>query len=306
MDEQKNNNFNEQYELTLPSVVEVEVDGIQMGVLSDGIPYLTMRGLASICGVAPSVIHALTDNWQEEKTKPRGKKINQILLEQGYKQNRLYVKTTKNRSSGENAYPDSVCMAILEYYAFEANPNIETALRNYRTLARSSLRLFIYNRSGYDPSNLIPKSWKNFRDRIILNDQIPMGFFSIFREMVDIVVHLIQNKFEFNPSSVPDISVGQIWGRYWLSNNFNSKYKPRLKYYHKYPESYPQGAKSIDAWIYPIEALGEFRHWLYDTYVTKYFPKYLSGKEKDGMLPPSSSELILTSMTRPELPKDIF
>lgn len=294
-------NYNEQYELALPSVVEVEVNGIQMGVLSDGTPYLTMRGLASVCGVAPSNIHALTNNWIEERIKPRGKKINRILLEQNYTKDYLYIKTNKNRSSEENAYPDTVCMAILEYYAFEANPKNEIALKNYRVLARSSLRMFIYNSSGYDPSNLIPVAWKNYRDRIMLNDQIPIGYFSIFREMADIVIHLIQNKFEFNSASVPDISVGQIWAKYWINNNLDKKYRERKKYTHKYPESYPQGAVTIDAWIYPVEALGEYRKWLYSTYIKQYFPNYLAKKEKSGVLPPSSSELILLSVTRPDL-----
>ncbi|MWP62026.1 hypothetical protein [Gilliamella sp. Pas-s25] len=303
MDKSKNISFGEQYGLELPSVVEVEVDGIQMGVLSDGTPYLTMRGLASVCGVVPSVIHALTDDWSQEKSKPRGRKIDQILSEQGYRKDHLYVKTTRNRSSGENAYPDAVCMAILEYYAFEAKPQNQTALYNYRVLARSSLRQFIYNRSGYDPSSLIPDAWKNYRDRIILNDQIPFGYFSIFREIADIVVHLIQNKFQFNSASVPDLSVGKIWGKYWCKNDLDNKYSCRKKHTHKYPETYPQGAATIDAWIYPVESLGEFRQWLYGTYITKHFLNYLSSKEAAGVLPPSSSELILSSVTRPELPK---
>ena len=54
-------------------VTEVEVDGVQMGVLSDGTPYLTMRGLARMCGIDNSVLVRLANNWGEEKTKPRGK-----------------------------------------------------------------------------------------------------------------------------------------------------------------------------------------------------------------------------------------
>lgn len=298
----KNALIGEQLELELPSLVEVEVDGIRMGVLSDGTPYLTMRGLATVCGVAPSAIHSLTSDWASERLKPRGKKIEQILSSQGYNKDALYVKTKNRRSSGENAYSDAVCMAILEYYAFEAKPINEIALTNYRILARSSLRQYIYNRSGYDPLNLVPESWKNYRERILLNDQVPFGYFSIFREIADIVVHLIQQNFEFDKSSIPDISVGLIWAKYWKINNMETKYRERLKHRHKYPDSYPQGEAEIDAWIYPIEALGDFRKWLYVNYIPEKFPTYLEKKVKEGHLPPSSAELILLSVSKPELP----
>jgi hypothetical protein len=40
-----------------------EVEGIQMGVLNNGTPYLTMRGLSRLCGVDPAAIARLTTNW---------------------------------------------------------------------------------------------------------------------------------------------------------------------------------------------------------------------------------------------------
>jgi hypothetical protein len=43
------------------------------------------------------------------------------------------------------AYPDYVCLAILEYYAFEAGTNIKPeAVQNFRQLAGIALREFIY------------------------------------------------------------------------------------------------------------------------------------------------------------------
>lgn len=44
-----------QYSLDLEIVVEKEVDGVGMGVLNDGTPFLNMRGLARMCGVDPGV-----------------------------------------------------------------------------------------------------------------------------------------------------------------------------------------------------------------------------------------------------------
>ncbi|ENK2328264.1 hypothetical protein AB3A96_004386 [Vibrio vulnificus] len=38
------------------------------------------------------------------------------------------------------------------------------------------------------------------------------------------------------------------------------------------------------AWIYPVEALGEFRRWMDDIYVTEKFGTYLNNKAKKGGL----------------------
>lgn len=164
-------------QLTLFPLTEREVDGVGMGVLSDGSPYLTLRGLARMCGVEHSALHTLTTNWDEERRKPRGTKIAELLTAQGHDGQVLFVRT--NRGGIEtHAYTDAVCMAILEYYAFEATQGDNTvAQRNFRILARYSLRSFIYNRCGYDPDKHIPQSWKNFHERVLLNDQIPIGFF---------------------------------------------------------------------------------------------------------------------------------
>src|SRR4029079_11664237 len=80
-------------QLKLFPVKEVEVDGIQMGVLSDGTPYLTLRGLARMCGIAPSVLSQLATDWENEKTRPRGIKIRELLAAQGHAADGLYLKT---------------------------------------------------------------------------------------------------------------------------------------------------------------------------------------------------------------------
>lgn len=48
-------------------VVEAEIDGIEMGVLADGTAYLTLRGLATVCGVAPSSIIEQVQAWNAGK-----------------------------------------------------------------------------------------------------------------------------------------------------------------------------------------------------------------------------------------------
>jgi hypothetical protein len=50
-------------------------------------------------------------------------------------------------------YPAEVCLAVLEYYAFDAGANCQTEARdNFRILAGTKLREMIYAQVGYDPS----------------------------------------------------------------------------------------------------------------------------------------------------------
>lgn len=282
------------------AVKEVEIDGIQMGVLNDGTPYLTARGLAHMCGIDNSVLIRMSNNWPEERLKPRGKKISQLLATQGYSGPSLYIKARGNGGES-NAFPDAVCMAILEYYAFEAEQGQnDTALRNYRILARSSFRSFIYNRCGYDPAQAIPDSWRNFHERILLNDQVPVGYFSIFREIADVVVHMIQKGCPLDEHTVPDASVGSIWSKHWQNSGLENEYGARLKHPHNFPDWFPQAAVNpVETWIYPVKALGEFRIWLYENYIPNSFPRYIDGKVKKGVFLPSGAELLIEAVKKP-------
>lgn len=284
-------------QLSLFPVKEAEVDGIPMGVLNDGTPYLNLRGLARLCGVDHTTLLQLANNWQEEKKKPRGKKILELLIAQGFLEENLYTRI----SNGNHAYTDQVCMAMLEYYAFDATQGSnETALLNYRILARTSFRAFIYNRCGYDPSRFIPDSWKNFHERILLNDHVPVGYFSIFRELADLVVHMIQGGFPIDDHTVPDGSVGIHWGKFWLARNFDKEYGERLKHPHNYPDWFPQSkANPVDVWVYPVKSLGEFRIWIYEHYIPEHFPDYLNRKVKQGVFPPSSAEMLVCTVSKP-------
>ena len=284
-------------------VKEVEVDGIQMGVLSDGTPYLTQRGLARLCGVDQAALSRLVSSWEEEQLKPRGRRIRELLTQHGFAGNSLFLRTQSNLGE-THAYMDTVCMALLEYYAFDATQaSNEVALKNYRLLARHSFRSFIYNRCGYDPDKQIPDSWKNFHERILLNDQVPIGYFSVFREIADLVVHMIQGGCPVDDHTVPDVSVGTTWSNYWQAQGLDHVHGSRRKHPHYYPHWFPQSAVNpVDVWIYPASALGDFRVWVYKEYIPKSFPKYIHNKVKQRVFLPSRAELLLTAMAKPELP----
>lgn len=293
----------QQLEMSLFAVKEVEVEGVQMGVLNNGTPYLTMRGLSRLCGVDASAISRLTTHWIDERLKPRGKKIDAILQGKGLRLTELYWNIT---SSGieTRAYPSSVCMAILEYYAFESEQTDKTiAIRNYRALGDSALRRLIYLSVGIDPENPQRGAWQAFQDRVQLNSQVPFGYFSVFTEMADLSLKLINAGLAFGPASVPDISVGTFWGKHWVSNGLDQKYGERTKHPHIYPDWFPQHrAGPIEAWIYPDDALGEFRRWMQQSYLPMRFPAYIESKARDGSIPKVNASTLLEQIKKPELP----
>ena len=49
--------------LDLGIEVQKDIDGIEMGVLENGIPFLTQNGLAKIAGTARSVIYDIATEW---------------------------------------------------------------------------------------------------------------------------------------------------------------------------------------------------------------------------------------------------
>ncbi|KTF15650.1 hypothetical protein [Pseudoalteromonas sp. H105] len=256
-------------------------DGVDMGVLNDGTPYLGIRGLALLCGTTEADIACLIKNWDEQKHTAKGQVIKGLIESQGKSSVGLYIPTPINGVMND-VINDINCMAILEYYAFEAPYTSEQAKTNYRNLARLSLRTYIYQRTGYSQSDGVPDYWQTFHERITLNE-LPSGFFSVFSEIANILITSIRKGMPLDSQTMPDISVGLAWGKEWVAKSYDEKFGSRVKFQHKFPENFPQ--KNPDAWIYPIESLGEFRKWLDDIYLRTKFPKYLAGKVKRGQLP---------------------
>lgn len=272
------------------AVVAREIDGLEMGVLEDGTPFLSSRALARLCGVVPSAILGWLPTLDGASDKPRDRKLREVLAAQSY------AGPITIKHPNLNAHPDAVCMAVLEYYAFEAGPGITPqALAAYRFLARRSLREFIYSSVGYDPSNRVPQRWIQFHDRMMLN-VVPRGYFSVFKEIADIVVSAIQQGLEVDAHTVPDISVGVSWGKHWEERGGDRLFGQRVKYPHKYPDYFPQSQVAIEAWIYPLSALSEFRVWMQEVYLPEKYPAYIKRKVNAGALAASRAELLLAAV----------
>jgi hypothetical protein len=269
-----------QMPLDLGIEIQRDVNGVEMGVLENGIPYLTQRGLSRITGAARSLLQTITQEWEDHYDdevlgKDRISFFKFYLFKNGYTERKLFIECRKD-GSVHYSYPDIVCMAFLEYYAFEANSTNQTALENYRLFAANGLRGFIFSSLGYTPGD----KWKYHHDRVsLLQDSAPAGHFTIFKEITGMVVDLINADVAVNHKTVPDISVGLAWGKYWKENNLESTYGPRVEYEHNYPDYYPQAMSNPQRPnAYPDLALPTFRHWFANEYLPTKFPKYILTK----------------------------
>ena len=237
-----------QYQLNIGIEVEKSVDGIEMGVLENGMPYLTQRGLSKMSGASRRAIFDITKEWEEKINDPiigkgRNDFLREYLIKNDYRESSLYLNIIRARST-HFAYPEIVCMAILEYYAFEAqNPNAD-AVANYRRLARYGLQKFIYDALQYVP----PDKWRYFYDRVsILKDSAPPEHFILFQETTSLVVDLINADLTVNDKTLPDISVGITWGKYWEDLSLGEKFGPRIRVRTHYSHQMTAAARAIAA-----------------------------------------------------------
>lgn len=269
----------EQLRLDLQIAVEREVDGVGMGVLSDGTPFLNIRGLARMCGVDHSNIIRITADWLETPLKAREQKIRELVRAQGADDEIAFIAIVKDGTI-HHAIPSAVCMAILEYYAFEARTESDVAAKSYRILARKGFNDFIYAQVGYNPTGEGNIAWKQFHDRVGLSyHTVPDGYFSVFKEISSILVTMIRAGANLGNKFIPDISVGLHWVKYWTAENLEVLYGERKRYEHNYPDYFPQALSNPQpAYCYPDDALPEFRKWVREIYLVKRLPMYLNDK----------------------------
>ena len=283
------------------AIAYAEADGMEMGILGDGTPYLTAAGLAHASGQTPSAIRCATvPRSGSGRAAVAYQRILALAAANGHHGETLYRDITIVGKPAR-VYSDAVCMAVLEYFAFEARSyTAHVAQRSYRLLARQSLRRFIYTRVGHNDQAVFSDSWQHLHDRMVLNP-LPPDYFSIFREITDLLIAVIQAGLALDRHTVPDISVGLRWGRYWADAELDRRYGPRCKHPHRFPadQSIAQSMASpveVQAWIYPIQALGEFRAWMRDDYLPIFLAPYLASKARGGELAAAHVDPVLAAV----------
>ncbi|ESQ75787.1 hypothetical protein [Asticcacaulis sp. AC402] len=130
-------------EAELTVTIYAEIDGIGMGLLSNGEPYLTQRGLAALCGVQNAHIGNISRDWGSEK--PRVTAIQERL---GFRRAQAHRVLTHD---GHRlfAYDMAVAQAVLDYYALDvAKPE---AVRNHLRFADGALKSHILKQFDATP-----------------------------------------------------------------------------------------------------------------------------------------------------------
>ena len=282
---------------------QAEINGVEMGVFENGVPFLTESGLSRMCGIDRKGLNRLATNWTQEREKPRGQKINDLLRLSGYTENSLFIQS-ENNGILINAYSEPVCLALLEYYAFVVDEPRPQAIRAFRSLARTTFRSFIYDAVGYHPNQRAIDSWKHFHDRIDMTmDAVPPGYFSVFREIAAMIVPMIRANIIISDKVVPDISVGKAWSKFWTDNKLD-QYGDRIRYDHEYPPYYPQAKSNPQpAYAYPDDMLGIFRAWLRQEYIVSKLPAYLVGQTNRGILSKDVTRRVIESLAPPLIPE---
>lgn len=265
-------------QFTLPLVPikhQAEPNGFDMGVMSDGTPYLTASGLAYVCGTVRSNIITLVNDWDNQRHHPRGVSISKIIQRNGGNPEKSLHTAIKVKGVTHHAIPADYCMAILEYYAFESRSESQVASDNYRNLATQSLKEFIYKRTGYKATGALPAHL----DRYIKNRaKVPYTHFSMLNEItLNLIAPLEEAGYTLPEKLVPDISEGLIFCK-WLRDNRGVEPKNFPMYEHEYPDG-----RVVQAKLYPSEYLDDFRKHFHEVWLAEKAGKYFGDRDSQAL-----------------------
>jgi len=152
--------------------------------------------------------------------------------------------------------------------------------------------------SGKSPTD---KVWRQFEDRVsLVYDNVPVGYFCVFRESADLFAALITGGATFGTRMILDISVGQHWAKYWKDNDLESEFGGHQYFDHNYPSYFPQSWSNPQAAAcYPDAGIPAFRKWMREIYLPTKFVPYLKSQISQGKLPASvATDAVLALETR--------
>lgn len=113
----------------------------------DGVSGMTVTALSQFCGTEQHTVTQLLNRLRDSD--PITNELAECLKPFAGNDWRLIT----NEASGKVFIIDEVSQAVLEYYALEARKykGKQTAINNYRMVARAGLRVFIWSQTGYSP-----------------------------------------------------------------------------------------------------------------------------------------------------------
>lgn len=132
--------------------------------------------------------------------------------------------------------------------------------------------------SGYMPIHV---------KRYMMNKaKIPASHFSMLNETyLEILCHLDDAGIRIPSVIVPDISTGRMYSTYLRNHGIETSDFPNYK--HEFPDG-----RVVEARLYPIEYLSDFRIWLHSVWLPKQAVKYFSKRLPQAI--PYVEKLLLT------------
>jgi hypothetical protein len=273
----------------LEVIKSIEVSGfpIEVGILQDGTPFLSGRGLAKACGISNSTLVGWGEFTPQLEDKYRAGKMAALLATYGYGGDRLFVRIPDGTQFGGranvSAYPYQVCMAFLDYYAFEANK--EAARHSLRLLSEKQLPQFIYDAIGLQPPKAIqppsdpvresgcdrpPPPWENRP----LRDGIPVGYFTVAQLAAGEWGRSRPIGLTVESAIVSPLNLDRAWSRHWHVHKLWEQHGQRFQL----PTPETEYGPPLPTYIYPTSALDDFQQWFNWKYLPERFPSYLQRK----------------------------
>lgn len=240
----------------------------------DGTSGMTVGALAEFVGVTQPAITQLLN--RVSGSDPITNDLAECLKPFAGRDLRLIT----NDAQGRLIIPDESCQAVAEYYAFEARlyEGKDTAVSNYRAVARAGIRVFIWSKTGFVPEFLRPSLKSNttvYIERLenIRDHTVPDDKWTTFREGAEVLL-LIEKEMgvPVDQMDLCDGSIGKRWSNYRKEKPWT---KPEGTYTHVFRDH--RGPIS-GCFAYDLSELSYFRRWLKDVYVPLHMPEYLVTK----------------------------
>lgn len=258
---------------------------VEVGILPDGTPFMSGRELARACGISNSTLVGWGEMTPQLGDRYRAGKMAELLATYGYSGDRFFVPIPDGTKFGGranvSAYPYKVCMAFLDYYAFEANK--EEARNSLRVLSEKQLPQFIeqtVREQANPPLKAKPqpprvKSTSPFQTRP-LREGIPIGYFTVRQIMSSDQARSLPALPLSERQTALLTNIDKAWSRYWTIHQLALIFGDR----------FPVPQLSLNDWarprqyVYPNTVLDEFKDWLYKQYIPERFPSYLQRKKQ--------------------------
>ncbi len=270
---------------THPEVIpSIAVSGlpIDVGILPDGTPFMSGRELARACGISNSTLVGWGETTPQIGDRHRAGKLANLLATYRYQGDRLFVPIPDGTKFGGranvSAYPYQVCLAFLDYYAFEANK--EDARNSLRLLSEKQLPQFICAAveaplQKAAPQPPIKPLDDPFRRRPLRNG-IPIGYFEVGQVLADEQMSSLLTP-ELRTALLTNID--KAWNRYWNIQQLSQQYGDRFAM----PQRPLNDWARIRQYVYPSVALATFKDWLALHYLPDRYPSYWQRKRQSIM-----------------------